>query len=269
MISLRFRLLLPTAIVLIAASSARAVDYLNPENGHYYRFLSPSRELTWDNARVAAFSQTHNGLRGHLATITSPAEQAFFDQLPNSQHAILWLGGFQPSGSPEPDGNWQWVTGEPFSYSNWAPFEPNELFGEYLIEMWPADNFGGVISRYWNDLSATHYAGNPRINRRQFVIEFTPGYAPRLNGNDFLNWQRDLGKPSPLYGRADFNGDGVISGADLQVWRTAGFVPEPTAATLLITAGAICKGLRLSTKRQAPQSMARRLVERRQAAASQ
>lgn len=31
-----------------------------------------------------------------------------------------FLGGYQPEGSPEPDGGWIWLSGEPWEYSNWA-----------------------------------------------------------------------------------------------------------------------------------------------------
>jgi len=64
------------------------------------------------------------GVHGHLATITSSAENAFIStQLGTTQFA--WLGGEQPPGSLEPDGGWQWITGEPWVYTNWDIGEPN------------------------------------------------------------------------------------------------------------------------------------------------
>ena len=39
------------------------------------------------------------------------------------------LGGYQVAGSGEPYGVWQWVTGEPWSFTDWAPQEPNDGVG--------------------------------------------------------------------------------------------------------------------------------------------
>ncbi len=60
---------------------------------------------------------TYNGWPGHLATVTSAEENAFIVDMTNSYNH--WLGGYQPAGSDEPAGNWQWVTGEPWIYANW------------------------------------------------------------------------------------------------------------------------------------------------------
>jgi hypothetical protein len=245
-----FRLVSPPAVLLIAAANLSAADPFNPENGHYYRVMT--RPLSWDNARVVAFSQTHDGVRGHLATITSAAEQAFIESIaPNQAH--VWLGGFQPPGSSEPDGNWQWVTGEPFSYSHWRLFDgqpeepndrratPEDLLGEDRIEMRAVNYDNGIPVRYWNDISAFDLS---QPNYRPFVVEFTPGFTPTLNASDFLNWQRDVGSQS-AYGRADFNGDGVVNEADLELWKANSVVPEPpTATTLIATAGGLVNLLR-------------------------
>ncbi len=38
----------------------------------------------------------------------------------------MWYGGFQPPGVTPPNSGWEWVTGEPWDYTNWAPGEPND-----------------------------------------------------------------------------------------------------------------------------------------------
>ena len=86
---------------------------------------------------------------GWLADIQSAAENDFVFSLLTSDMWYLemgdgaglgpWLGGFQPEGSPEPAGNWQWVTGSLFTdangsfigYTNWYPGQPRN---HYQIE---------------------------------------------------------------------------------------------------------------------------------------
>jgi hypothetical protein len=58
----------------------------------------------------------------------------------------------------------------------------------------------------------------------------------RVDGGDFLKWQRTLGSKSDL--AADGSGNGMIDAADLAVWRSAltsantTLVPEPLAASV-------------------------------------
>jgi len=35
------------------------------------------------------------------------------------------LGGFEQDGAAEPAGGWCWLSGDPWSYGNWKPGEPN------------------------------------------------------------------------------------------------------------------------------------------------
>jgi hypothetical protein len=126
-------------------------------NGHYYQVVHAPDGVTYDQALVGA-----QNLGGHLATVTSAAEGDFIFSLADNPiywyanvfNANIgpWLGGFQPEGSPEPGGGWQWVTGEPFTYTNWWPGEPNNSGGtENRLHLYsiPAPNRASL----WNDVS--------------------------------------------------------------------------------------------------------------------
>ena len=121
----------------------------DPDNTHYYEVITAD-EITWEDARTAArgmfFSPTpgENSLQGHLATITSLAEDQCIHALRQAARARsqdrlikpqVWVGGSQPAGVPAGD-QWVWVNGEPAistpqqplgTYSNWRmnPQEPN------------------------------------------------------------------------------------------------------------------------------------------------
>lgn len=144
------RLLLAVVLLLLQAVPATAQLARNPDNGHHYELVSVP--LSWDAARAAAESRTLAGVRGHLVTITSPTENGFivaaFGALLGSSP---WIGGFQPAGSPEPAGNWQWVTGEPFSYTNWDSGQPSNSGSENTLQIlaggrWNDSNSGNTIS---------------------------------------------------------------------------------------------------------------------------
>ncbi len=91
-------------------------------NGHYYERIDVSGGLTWGDAKLAAESINLAGTLGHLVTVTSQAEADFLLTSVYPQVILepgrFWLGAFQPLGSAEPDGGWQWVTGELWSFSN-------------------------------------------------------------------------------------------------------------------------------------------------------
>jgi hypothetical protein len=138
------------------------------ENGHYY--LLVEQTLTWQQARDSADAMKFKGVHGHLATITSSAENAFIStQLGTTQFA--WLGGEQPPGSLEPDGGWQWITGEPWVYTNWDIGEPNN---DYQGDFGKEPNHQSeerlhfkTDGAHWNDLP-----NDPEIVTPRFVVEW-------------------------------------------------------------------------------------------------
>lgn len=122
-------------------------------NGHWYEIVIS--DISWTQAQAAAA-----GSGSYLATITSASEQAFIASLaapyfsPAAGDAGFKLGGFQPAGSTEAGGNWQWVTTEDWSYANWAGGEPNNTGGNesylYLDERfaWKWNDYNDVDSFY-------------------------------------------------------------------------------------------------------------------------
>src|SRR5262249_20345540 len=90
-------------------------------NGHYYG-LTNSAE-TWLAAEAEAVA-----LGGHLASITSAAEQNFivntFLSGANSR-AIEWLGLTDQA----VEGTFVWSSGEPVTYTNFQAGEPNNFHG--------------------------------------------------------------------------------------------------------------------------------------------
>jgi len=130
-------------------------------NGHFYEPFAVEQGVDWHAANAAAGT-----LRGYLATITSAPENDFIFGLidapefwipsapDNYNYFGPWIGGFQPPDSPEPNGGWQWVTGEPFTYTNWNPYswppEPNDLGDEDYIHFF---SWSGR-DPFWNDKNA-------------------------------------------------------------------------------------------------------------------
>ncbi len=99
----------PTA----SADSAR-VQY--PGNGHYYQRFDAA--MTWSDARAYCESQG-----GYLATLTSAEEDSFVYQNVGQDGVAMWLGGTDETS----EGTWEWITGEAWSYTNWASGQPNNI----------------------------------------------------------------------------------------------------------------------------------------------
>ena len=109
-------------------------------NGHSYKIVDTG--LTWTDAKTYCES-----LGGHLVTITSGVEQAFVQDLiiSSGTKGYYWTGGVRDS-----SGNFVWITGEKFSYTNWYKGEPNNggKYGENVLTIYRHPGFNG----FWNDM---------------------------------------------------------------------------------------------------------------------
>jgi hypothetical protein len=106
-------------------------------HGNTYYFVN--REVTWFEAKKLC-----ENMGGHLATIGSAEENAYVFGI--AQNTQAWLGATDRAN----EGEWCWITGEPFNYTNWAGNQPDNCGGEqeegesYLHFSWES---GGR----WND----------------------------------------------------------------------------------------------------------------------
>jgi len=137
------------------------------ENGHYYGIITGERD--WLQSKAHAETQELNGISGHLVTITSAEEQEFFK--------TTVLGSFTLIGAAiglndiDVEGSYQWVTGEPVTFTSWHPKEPNNKSNEDGVEVYGTANWN------WNDIGVT----SPQP---AYVIEFDTNFLGVLS-NDF------------------------------------------------------------------------------------
>jgi hypothetical protein len=118
--------------------------------------------VSWNTARVYA-SQFETGKNTYLATFTSSSEWFTIRDAvlePNRrEYDQAWLGATDE----ESEGQWKWVTGEPFSYSDPATFD--NLDNEDYLVVW---RFGPNDPLQWNDINDT------RNNSNRLLIEAEP-----------------------------------------------------------------------------------------------
>ncbi|HUP80143.1 MAG TPA: lectin-like protein [Pirellula sp.] len=148
-------------------------------NDHWYQLVMPDNRATsladgfsWTAANAAAQSTVFLGSVGHLATVTSAAENNFLSgifstYLPDFAPGIAdsaWIGLTDAIN----EGVFVWVTGEPFSYTNWASSEPNNLGDEDYVQYWNVPQVGGFT---WND--SQNIAANAENGRLVgYIVEF-------------------------------------------------------------------------------------------------
>ncbi len=151
-------------------------------DGHTYQLFN--KTMTWREAKAYC-----EELGGHLVTINSENEQeALVTLLQSSTHTVTatydeysfdeldllncyWIGAEKTSG------NWKWVTGEKFSFTNWKPGEPNnENNAEYYAEMYantPAYAEDTIEIGQWNDAILNGRNGN---QNNSFYTETSVGF---------------------------------------------------------------------------------------------
>ncbi|NMD38564.1 MAG: C-type lectin domain-containing protein [Christensenellaceae bacterium] len=128
-------------------SAKQLRDYKTSEKSPEYVAADGSKHVyqifkgvpTWIEAKMFCES-----LGGHLATIADAEENAFIhDFMIDSGYTEAYFG----LSDEERVGNWEWVTGEPFVFSNWYKGEPSrsprERYGMFFTTMHEP--------RTWND----------------------------------------------------------------------------------------------------------------------
>jgi hypothetical protein len=185
-------------------------------NGHWYEVV-PVRRY-WADAD--AFARTRGG---DLASLTSAAEDQLARRI-SSRVDWPWVGGFLDctgvsgccSGCA-----WRWTTGEPFSFTNWRPSEPNQAGVTERI---------AVTQSGWVDLGGTGFQMPSIIEwsadcDSDGIVDYGQilrGERPDANTN---------GVPDGCECIADLNNDGVVQGADLGLMLAAwGSAPTGTTA---------------------------------------
>jgi hypothetical protein len=144
-------LLMSIVIVATTSSTFAMISPIIEYNGHWYFATDPG---TWLEAEAEAVAAG-----GHLVTFNDLPENLhiyylFFDYLyqeywgPRDYGA--WIGLYQPPGSLEPDGGWQWISGEQVTYTNWDPGEPSNDEG---VENYAHFGLMTPDPSKWNDWS--------------------------------------------------------------------------------------------------------------------
>lgn len=206
-----FKHLALLATVLGVAATSVADPILNTANGNYYELVTAP--LGWNAAKTAAENRTFMGVSGHLLTINTQAEQGFLVETYGQSMREKYTGGFEVGMV------WQWVTGEPFTYSNWAPGEPN---GGGVINFHGANNLGT-----WNDVPTFEILG--------YFVEYETGFSLSLNKSTVAGQNYVLGTVKLGAVRA--------TNTVITTYDNSSLVTTPPSAT--ITAGTTTKNFNI------------------------
>ncbi len=186
-------------------------EFVNPANDHVYYLTNDYPWLTADT-----YSKSFGG---YLAQVNDAAENQWilntFSSFANPD-ANLWIGLTDQA----VEGQHRWTSGEPVTFTNWNPGEPNNDGNEDFVEFYI--NTPGTFPGRWNDAVN---AGSP-IRQNFALIEIPVG---DMNCDNFVT-VGDIGafvlaitddetyrlqNPNCNAGRADINRDLFVSLADI------------------------------------------------------
>ena len=86
-----------------------------------------------------------------------------------------WLGAYQPAGQPDFESGWQWVTGEPWDYTNWdvARGSPNNAGNQEVGDLGSLMMWGPYHSAFTPDSDKwCNIAFVSPYSAEGFVIEY-------------------------------------------------------------------------------------------------
>ncbi|MBI4198965.1 MAG: lectin [Chloroflexi bacterium] len=119
----------------------------NPSNGNLYKLIQCG---AWSACEVEALSQG-----SHLVTVNNASEQSWLVTTFGGGE-LFWIGFTDQA----VNGTWQWISGQPVTYTNWASGEPNDFWGP-ASENWAAMNWSspgrwvdfGPVSPEWSSIT--------------------------------------------------------------------------------------------------------------------
>ena len=122
----------------------------------YGRYQIVPGNFTWEQAKADAEARG-----GHLATITSAAERdmAVWENRSLMEANTLYLGATDA----REEGTWEWVTGETWGFSQWAPNQPDNSANQDYSVILPNPYFPG-----WDD----HWNFNPNEPVQGYLLEY-------------------------------------------------------------------------------------------------
>jgi len=131
-------------------------------NGNAYEYITFDT-ITWSDAATASSESVYLGISGHLASVSSQAENDFILSLLSGVDSSVWLGG----SDAETESMWKWLNGDQFwqggidgtagpdtTYTNWKVNDPNNATNNaegsenYLSMLGMSVSIAGQ----WNDL---------------------------------------------------------------------------------------------------------------------
>ncbi|KAK3607800.1 hypothetical protein CHS0354_031301 [Potamilus streckersoni] len=153
----------------------------NEATGHCYQIVD--RPTRWPQA----FNICRND-GGMLAVIESAEEQLFIQgQIQSKSFKLegLWLG----ADTLHPVEQRTWINGENFSYTNWAPNQPDNRASEENC----AEIYAQTLNGLWNDLPCTYLIGYICENTRphQPTVTFLPNGTQSI----YINLTQKQGLP--------------------------------------------------------------------------
>ncbi|MBQ9404233.1 MAG: hypothetical protein IJU15_04545 [Synergistaceae bacterium] len=175
------------------------VDGIGYIMGHIYKVIE--QPMTWEEAEEYC-----EELGGHLATISDMTEQEFLSEMiiASGDKNFYWLGGEKDS-----QGNWSWIDGTSFDYTNWAEGEPDNTNGneDKLMMYRLSSPLRASEPGNWNDLNNNGTCGTEEffgVRNVGFICEWDPvsaDFAPL--DEEYILWRND----PEAYFEDDFYGE--------------------------------------------------------------
>ena len=204
-------------------SNITGFSYFGYFNGSNY-YISNSTD-SWTNANSICNNY------GNLVTITDSSELNYVNTILDYVQVGVWIGLYQDTLSLnyyEPNGGWNWVTGESLTFQNWAISDPNNFTTnpdgcETYVEM-------NSATRYWydqwNTLSSFYYileipsllinsSGCDSAAVLNLTINTSETSSVSITECDMYTWNGQTYTTSGLYTFVTTNSNGCDSTANL------------------------------------------------------